>query len=276
MPNSFDLSGAGAALYAFDGDRYLPGPLTVGPWSPDAQHGGPVAALLAGAAEAAIDPVFPGIEVQTVRLTVELIRPVPLTPLEVTASVVRPGKKVQLVEVTLRAGPDPGQDVARARGLRIRREAMDVPIDRTPPVAPRPELQDGNDETEERGGPRTAFAEAMDLRFVKGSWEELGPVTMWTRLKVPVIEGQEPSALQRAVAAADFGNGVSRVLDIERHLFINPDLTVALARVPDGEWLCFDVVSRLSPEGYGQAESQIFDSAGPIGRAVQSLLVEER
>ena len=53
-------------------------------------------------------------------------------------------------------------------------------------------------------------------------------------------------------------------------MFINPDLTVALSRMPDGEWIGFDMVSRLSGDGFGQAESLIFDSGGPVGRAVQS------
>jgi hypothetical protein len=263
------------ALYTFDGDRYLPGPLTMGPWSPDAQHGGPVAALLAGCAESAVDPVFPDVPVQTVRVTVELLRPVPLTPLAVTSSVVRPGKKVQLVEVSVAAGA-PGranEEVARARALRIRREDQEVPVDRSPPPAP-PPGESGSPPPVQ--APRTAFAEAVDLRFVSGSWDEPGPVTMWTRLKVPVVGDEAPSPLQRTAAAADFGNGVSRVLEFDAHLFINPDLTVALARVPEGEWIGFDVVTRLSAAGFGQAESQIFDPGGTVGRAVQSLLVDER
>jgi hypothetical protein len=69
---------------------------------------------------------------------------------------------------------------------------------------------------------------------------------------------------------------VSRVLDFETHTFINPDLTVSLARVPVGEWIGLDAVSRLSADGYGHAESQIFDKLGPVGRAMQSLIVEER
>lgn len=263
------------ALYTFDGDRFLPGPLTVGPWSADAQHGGPVAALLAAAVEDAVDPVFPDLAVQTVRLTAELLRPVPLTPLLVTASVVRPGKKVQLVEATIEAE---GQEVARA--LRIRREALDVPVDTSPPPAPPPDPGPagsvGRGSEPGSGAPRTAFAEAVDLKFVAGGWDEIGPVTMWTRLKVPVVAGHDVSPLMRTAAAADFGNGVSRVLDFDTHMFINPDLTVALARVPEGEWICFDVVSRLSREGFGQAESQIFDRSGPVGRAVQCLLVSLR
>jgi hypothetical protein len=98
-------------------------------------------------------------------------------------------------------------------------------------VASPTQVGDGDEE----GVRRTAFADAVDLRFVKGSWDELGPVTMWTRLKVPVVDEEEPSPMQRTAAAADFGNGVSRVVDFNTHVFINPDLTVALSRVPRGE-----------------------------------------
>ena len=82
--------------------------------------------------------------------------------------------------------------------------------------------------------------------------------------------------MQRVAAAADFGNGLSRILDFDSHVFINPDLTVALSRVPVGDWIGFDMVSRLSRDGLGQAESLVFDADGPVGRAVQSLLVERR
>jgi hypothetical protein len=207
---------------------------------------------------------------QLVRLTVELLRPVPLRPLMVTTTVTRPGKKVQIVEAAVLVDQ---VEVARARALRIRVAPIDVPTQ--PAQPPSPPLPAG------QAGPasetlRTAFAAAFDLRFVKGEWEQPGPATLWSRLLVPVVSGEEPSPMQRVAAAADFGNGVSRVLDFETHIFINADLTVALSRVPIGEWIGFDMASRLSGEGFGQAESLIFDGTGPAGRALQSLLIERR
>ena len=83
------------ALYTPDGNRLVPGELTQGPWSSGAQHGGPVAALLVRATEAV--PTGVAGPMQVVRITIELLRPVPLAPLEVGAEVTRPGKKVQLV-----------------------------------------------------------------------------------------------------------------------------------------------------------------------------------
>jgi hypothetical protein len=260
------------SLYTFDGGRYLPGDLTVGPWSPDAQHGGPVCALLAGAVEDAVDPRFPGVDVATVRVTFDLVRPVPLTPLELRAEVVKPGRSAQWVEATLSAG---GNEVARARGLRLRRSPVEVPVDRSGPPHPPPSAPD--QAAAPAGTPaRTAFAAAVDMVFASGGWDELGPVAVWTRLNVPVVEGRTPSPLQRAAAAADFGNGISRVVDFTTHTFVNADLTVALARVPEGEWLLLDVVTHLSADGFGGAASSIYDAAGPVGRAYQSLLVSAR
>jgi Acyl-CoA thioesterase C-terminal domain/Acyl-CoA thioesterase N-terminal domain len=254
------------ALYEADGDVLVPSPLTAGPWSPDAQHGGPVAALLARTIESAPAAA----PMQLVRLTVEFLRPVPLRPLTVSAAVIRPGKKVQVVDATVSVD---GAEVVRGRALMIRVEGVDVPDqDPQPPSPPLP----ADLARTEIGTSRTAFANAVDLRFVKGGFEELGPVTMWSRLLLPVVAGEEPSAIQRVAAAADFGNGVSHILDFDSHVFVNPDLTVALSRVPVGDWIGFDVVSRLSGDGFGQAESLVFDADGPVGRAVQSILVERR
>ncbi|MGH8918523.1 MAG: thioesterase family protein, partial [Actinomycetes bacterium] len=210
---------------------------------------------------------------QVVRLTVELVRPVPLTPLEVHAEITRPGKRVQLVDATLRAE---GSEVARARALRIR--TTPVPVPDQVPDPPAPTLPDVT-------GPPTpptglaagmGYAAAVDLRHVTGSWEGLGPATVWIRLLADLVEGEVPSPFQRVAAAADFGNGLSRIVPFDTHTFLNPDLTIALSRIPAGSWIGLDAVTRLSPDGFGQAESTVFDTAGPVGRAVQSLIVERR
>ncbi len=99
---------------------------------------------------------------------------------------------------------------------------------------------------------------------------------MWIRLLAPVVEGEEPSPLQRVAAAADFGNGVSRVLPWETHLFINPELTVQLLRPAEGAWICLDARSLIGEAGIGMAESALYDERGRIGAAAQSLLVDAR
>jgi hypothetical protein len=76
--------------------------------------------------------------------------------------------------------------------------------------------------------------------------------------------------------AADFGNGVSSLFDFQRYIFINPDLTVFLTRPAIGEWICLDARTDLGTPGLGMAQSVLWDVEGPIGRSIQSLLVERR
>ena len=105
---------------------------------------------------------------------------------------------------------------------------------------------------------------------------ERGPATVWMRMAVPLLAGEEPSPLQRVLAAADSGNGVSAALDWSRYLFINVDLSVHLHRLPEGEWVCLDAVTLPEPNGIGMADTRLLDERGPIGRAAQTLLVADR
>jgi len=246
--------------------RFQPTELSRGPWTTDALHGGPPAALLAGAAEALLD----GAGLQPVRMTVELLRPVPVAPLTVEAEVTRPGRKVRLISARLSADDTV---VASATVLAIRTEGVAVP-DQPAAEQPRPP-RDGARPTLKAGW--TAFHLAgVEHRIVAGSWDEPGPATDWIRLRVPVVDGDAPSPLQRVAAAADFGNGISSLADFSSLAFINPDLTISLHRLPVGEWVCLDAVSRLEPNGIGFAESALYDERGRIGRSVQSLIVEPR
>lgn len=258
------------ALFLPDGDAFVPTELCRGPWSADAQHGGPPAALLARAAERFED----GADFHVARLTVELLRPVPLVPLTVAARLARPGHKVQLVEVSLRAA---GTEVARAVALRIRRAALTLPPD-VPRPAPPPGPERGvpNLPPWAEGLPRPAFhSEAVEHRFVAGSLARPGAATDWIRLRVPVVAGEPTSPLMRVAAAADFGNGISWVLSrLDGYRFINPDLTIYLQRMPAGEWVCLEATTAVEALGVGLAESRLWDESGPLGRSLQSLLLE--
>jgi Thioesterase-like superfamily len=88
-----------------------------------------------------------------------------------------------------------------------------------------------------------------------------------------VVADEEPSGAMRAVATADFGNGLSWILPGD-WLFINPDLTVHLLREPVGEWICLAARTLPSSIGVGIAESAIYDERGRVGRSVQSLLID--
>lgn len=240
-----------------------------GPWDPNAQHGGAPASLLAHEFEAL--PAPDGLAFA--RITYELMRPVPLGELAVRAEVVRPGKRVMLMEGSI-STPD-GVEVVRARALRVQR-ARDVspypPSGEEVPLGP--EHGRPNDYPPP---PRELFArDAIELRFVEGAFLEPGPSTAWFRLRLPIIEGRATSSLQRLTAAADFGNGISSPVSWDEHLFINPDLTLYVEREPIGEWVALKATTRIADGGIGLSESIIYDERGRVGRAIQSLLVARR
>lgn len=260
------------ALYERDGDMFVPSGLTRGPWSPDAQHGGAPGALLATLAHD-----FAGGEgMAIVRLTIELLKPVPLTPLRVTAELERPGYKVQLIALSMRAGDT---EVARARVLRIRQQPVELPANLTsdePPRGPGDGMESLPPWHQARG--ELGFhSHAVEHRFVEGAFDRPGPCIDWIRLRVPVLPGGDTPGVARAVAAADFGNGVSWELDrADGYSFINPDLTVYLLRPPAGEWICLQSRSRFDGGGIGLAESLLWDERGVLGRSVQGLLIDRR
>jgi hypothetical protein len=255
------------AVFHLDGDLAVPTELARGPWSPDAQHGGAPAALLARALERA----DPGPARFVSRLTVELLRPVPLTPVEVRTRTLRPGRKVQWLEGSLLAD---GQEVARATALRLRvDESLALPVPEPPPPAlPPPAV--GAPYRIQFPGSDVGFWSAMDLRVAAGSFADVGAATIWFRLVVPLVAGETPTPLQRVAAAADFGNGVSTALERGRYLFINADLTVYLHRAAVGEWVALEARTFAEAAGVGVAESALHDEAGRIGRSLQSLLVD--
>jgi hypothetical protein len=125
-------------------------------------------------------------------------------------------------------------------------------------------------------GQDVGYQSAMEFRAVAGAFIEPGPATFWLRMRYPLVAGEEPTPLQRALIAADVGNGISAVLDWRSYVFINVDLTVHFERMPAGEWVCVDAVTRPEPSGIGTAESVLSDQDGRIGRAAQSLLIEAR
>ena len=117
---------------------------------------------------------------------------------------------------------------------------------------------------------------AMDYSFVEGSFLEPGPAFVWMRMRQPLVAGEDPSPLQRVLAAADSGNGVSAALDYRRFTFINTDLSVHLGRPAASEWVGLQAVTYPEPDGVGISDTALWDERGRIGRAAQTLLVRER
>jgi len=249
------------SFYVALGDgRFASTEHTAGPWCPDAQHGGPPAALLGGLLEA----FAPRPELILARVAIEILGPVPVAELASTVAIERAGRSVELVAGELRAG---GRAVLRARGWRVRRSPLAAGAASSPPALP----------TAATPTPAAygsfPYGRAVEWRWADGDWDQPGPASVWTRLRMPLVEGAATTPLQRVLAVADSGNGVSSWFEWGSALYINPELTVHVLREAAGEWICLQARTEIAQGGAGLATSRLSDRTGPVARGAQALLV---
>ena len=245
-------------------------PMTRGPWDAAMMHGGAPAALIAHA----IERLEPGSELAVVRLTIEFLGGVPVGEVSAEASLAKPGRRFQVVDATLCVD---GRPACLARAVRLR-VAERPQAEAAPAVAfssPLPPVEDcaplaplvADDEMF-----HPAATEIRDAGGARGS----GAAAAWIRLRGELLPGVAPSPLVRAVAAADFANGLSSVLPIDEWLYVNTELTVHLHRVPEGEWVGLDARTVSEATGIGLSSGVLHDVRGPVGTCAEALFVERR
>ena len=263
-----DLTPFPDAFFVAEGDAFRSTELTRGPWSNEHQHAGPPAALLACVLERGLPPAM-----AIARLTVEILRPIPIATLRVATQALRTGRKVQWLTADLLAAD--GATLARAHAVCIRTAQLQLPVKGDSIADPVPAPADSQPFQFDFFSSDVGYQTGMEARLARGTLGK-GPVSMWMRMRAPLIAGEAPSPVQRVMIAADSGNGVSQVLDPRQFTFVNPDLTVYLHRPPAGEWVCLDARTIPQERGIGLADTRLLDEQGPIGRSVQSLLIDSR
>jgi len=258
------------AVFEFKDGVATATPHAAGPWDPSMQHGGAPSALIGWVVEA----IPTAVPMQVVRMTIDLLRPVPVGPLTVRHEVVREGRKIQLCSVSLFSGD---KEVTRASVLKIRTgdyaelegkidtEVSFPGVAESKPIAASIRRSSG-------------FISGLEVRNSKGGFDlqgVRGAGAVWFRSVRPIVAGENNSPLMRAAMTADFSNGVSAMVG-EGWTFLNGDLSINLVRMPVGEWMLLDAETWLDPAGTGMAAGRLADERGYFGRCVQSLVVEKR
>jgi hypothetical protein len=257
-----------SSFYVPDGDLFVATENTRGPWSSLHQHAGPPAALVGRGIEQAV-PAGEGWQV--VRITYELLRPIPIARLSLHVDEARVTKRTRLMNASLFADTS---ELVRAHALLIRQAEVPVP-DVAPPVTLPPPPESLPENPFPFFQDAVGYHTAMQLRFSAGGFGQARS-TAWMRMRIPLVAGEAPSQLARVLCAADSGNGITNVLDFKRFTYLNPDLTVTLHRLPEGEWVCLDAYTHPESNGIGLAQSRLYDRRGPLGHALQTLLLTHR
>lgn len=237
-----------------------------GPWDENLCHAGPVAAAIARQIERTFDADF-----RLVRLTLDLIRPVPMAGFSVSVRPERQGRRLamgtaQVLDQTgrasilatfalLRPGATQPDQVAPA--------PMDQLADARP--GPFPITQTRHD--------KPAFGHCVDIRYPPQHDGTPGPTKLWMRTP-PLLANEAPSSFQRLCPIADCGNAISRLAEATEAGFVNSDLTIVAHRPARSEWLLSDSISHWQPDGIGMSDSRIYDEYGPIATALQTLVIE--
>lgn len=251
-----------ASYFVSDGDVLLPDQAAQGPWG-QTISGHVVGGILARSLEQAGSG--PGL--QPARLTVDLLRPTAIEPVEVRTTVRRDGRRIRLVDAELVQN---GVVVSRASAVFLRRgeqpsgDVWSAPIT-MPPLPPDPgPLPDdvmmyvwgyGGDGM---SGGAMGFAEWHDAA---------GPKYAWIRQVRPLVAGETSSPFVEVAMAGDatsalthWGTGGLR--------YINADYTLTLTRLPVGDYIGLAALVHSSHDGVASGAAAVFDAQGPIGNAI--------
>jgi hypothetical protein len=266
-PGATEAFGSGdrAFFTTTDGTWFDPTGATRGPWDPEACHAGPPTGLMARAAERAVP------DLRLSRLCVDLVRPFPMAGFEVGAETVRRGRSVASTRVEAIDGE--GRVCATGYGLHLAvADIGPVPSAEVPRPVPADRVP-GRFPFDVWIHDMASFVGAgIDVGYPGDQTPDPGPTTLWMRT-IPLLADETPSPFQRICPLADCGNAISRNAEPWDIAFVNADVTVLLFRDPVGEWLASSATSFWEPTGIGLADALLFDEAGPVGRACQSVLL---
>jgi len=256
---------ADESLFRVEGEGLQPTEFAVGPWSPNLLQGSAYGGLLARALER-----HEGAASMTLaRMSFDFWRPVTRERLTLTVNVLREGRKARTLEATL---VQAGTPVSRCTGVFLRRDPA-----ASPPVALSPAPTIGPDASRpvpEQVRAWSPFFTGVDTRVAEGDLRRPGPAAAWFHLLRPLVGGEENSALVHTVSAADLTAGISAVVDLRKWSFVNPDLTIALWRVPQLPWILLAAETHVGDQGTGVARGLLSDKAGPFGACELTLIFE--
>lgn len=261
------------SIYTRDGAAWVPTSAATGPWG-TALHGGAPAALLAHALEAGADGRFP-----LARLTLDLFRPVPSAPLEVSVRTLRAGRRLLVQEAMLAAS-----DTELVRATSVHGDEQALPADVVPPACPLP-AREGLDEHSLAGAVAERTGRALPgedglhhrLRVRHSAWfHGAGRGEGWLHLPLELAPAVPLSPTVHLAAVSDFANGVGQLrLDTAegRVGFINADISLHVLRPPAGTWIGMLARNEASARGRGLVSAECYEPDGLVARVTQTALV---
>ncbi|RJN32811.1 thioesterase family protein [Nesterenkonia natronophila] len=250
-----------AYFSALGNDQYRASRATAGAWDPEQQHIAPVMGLMAHVLERSQAPEKP---LQLARLSFDIFGTVPIGDMTVTVDLSRPGRTIELSEVTVTHA---GRTIAVMRAWSLvdanTSDMALMPVERLP------------------GPEEFAHWDAADvwpgdfIASLEGRRRSPAPgrAQAWLRTQVPLVEGEASSDFARYLGLIDVANGLTLAVDPDAAAYPNVDSTVSFFRQPGGEWVGLDVTAFIGSRGVGLTHTLLHDLEGPVGVLTQSLTI---
>jgi Thioesterase-like superfamily len=261
------MTEAPTCFFVTDGNDYVPTRLARGPWGPSIS-GNYVGGMLGRTVEQEIDDV----DLQPARLTVDLLRPVALKPLQMHSAVVRDGRRLRLVDAVM---TQDDVTVARASALFLRRSEHST-VDTVwtspltmPAIPADPVMLAGDVPMVFHSFGRDPVAGSPGVGVKE--WRHRGQKFAWMRETKFLVDDEPLSPFTRAVMAGDVTSSLTH-WGTEGLQFINADYTVTLSRLPQGVYIGLAAVTHYSHAGVATGVATLFDEAGPIGSGMATAL----
>jgi hypothetical protein len=249
-----------------EGDLLVPTPQARGPWNPNSMHG----RVLAGLLGHTVEQRFGGPGFHFARLTIDLFRLPMLSPVSINVRLVREGNRIKVAEgVIAQAGPET-VEVARGTVVMLRRTEQPEGTVWTPPPwdVPRPDEVPPPSFRGEGPRPPAAFTPMWETRPITGrGFGGVEQKRAWIRETRLLVAGEPLTPFVRAAIAADYTNPFANSGDRGLN-FVNADITLYLHRLPETEWIGFEVASHQSEEGIAVGECTLYDERGAIGHSL--------
>lgn len=239
-----------------------------GAWNPDEQHIAPVLGLLAHLVEQDHAARRPDLPLALSRASYDILGVIPMDVFDVSAPrIVRPGRTIELVEVTLSHG---GRAAVTLRAWML--QSHDTAAISGIPLPTMPERDSLSEWAPSDVWPGGAIR-SIDARHEAVG---VGRSRAWIRPQHLLLADESVSSRARMLGMVDFANGIATRVAPEEALYPNVDLTASLFREPTGDWFGLDTSVSFGADGIGLTESVLSDESGPLGTSSQTLTVRPR
>lgn len=261
------ISSAASAFFTMQGENfYIGNDPARGPWDADACHAGPVTGVIARALELLVT------DKQLMRLSVEILRPVPIAGFSIEPSITKQGRMVTTASAMITDAD--GKLIATASSLHmVVQDLGELPTIQSS-MSELSSAEPGEFPIKFTAHGLPSFSSGIEVLYPPEENNNAGPTSLWMRT-LPLVEGESPTPFQRLCPLADCGNGISRNSELSDTSFINPDITIVMHRAPEGEWLATQAKSHWQPTGLGLSEATLFDQKGAVASALQTLLLRK-